>query len=674
MAAGLWAGTVAGLVDGSFALARGGTDSLFLLTAGGLLALVGAIVAIPLHAVARVAAAWWRPLWRQTNRPWAWLVSGLALAMASGVVLFAVSASYLERNTPPHVAFRLTVIAVAISPVVVALTPGLAGLVARFRHGPAALGLAVAAAGLTLAPGLLRVTTLLDLRWCWVMAAFVVAFPLLSFALGRDRPRAARAALAASIVGLALVVGSLVTLQTSAQVRLIAARYAPLSGPVARIAAVGLRRAPAELTSPGASTQRRAATEPSEALPSPPTIPTHTPAEPEPKDRPHFFLLSVDALRADRLGLYGYERPTSPRIDRFFGAGAVFERAYSASPVTERALPAIFGGIYPSMCVEALSGKRHRLSPQRILLAERLTAAKYLTVALLTAFMVREDRLDQGLSKVDLRPLKEGDFGRKPSADYITDLGLEYVDRHQQGARGRPLFLWLHYFEPHEPYTAPDEYRLWDDGGKRPEHATDRYDATILYTDTAIGRFLDGLQERQLLDSSLVVLVGDHGEEFLDHGGYNHDSSVYDEQVRVPLAIRLPGAKPSRILAPVSLVDFMPTVLELLDIPVQQGLAGRSHARAVLGQGPAEARPVFLEQFKRKGEHLETVAVVAGRHKLIRGLDEDLWELYDLEQDPREQHNLVEEDPQTFVRLRAILREHLRTARAAGAVRPDATF
>ncbi|MCS6799855.1 MAG: sulfatase-like hydrolase/transferase, partial [Myxococcota bacterium] len=355
----------------------------------------------------------------------------------------------------------------------------------------------------------------------------------------------------------------------------------------------------------------------------------------------HLLLLTIDALRADHLGAYGYARPTSPALDALATRAVLFERAYAQAPHSSHSLASLMTGEYVHELV-ALD----RPLPSATL-ATALAAAGYRTEGyfITGVFYTDGDRL---------APYRDGRFGfavhdgRDEPAEARTDRVLAAFERLR--AEGEPpTLLWAHYFDVHEPYTETTF-------GTSP---IDRYDGDILRTDRAIGRLLRELPGRLSRDL-IVVVTADHGEEFREHGGVYHGTSVYDEQVRVPLLIVAPDLPPRRVHAPVELVDLAPTLLGMLGVPVPPSMRGDDLRALALGRLD-DAGPAFASV-------RSTRMVVAWPYKLITDLRLGLVSLFDLAADPRERRNLARDRPEVVRRLETELAAWLDAMRKA----PDA--
>lgn len=391
----------------------------------------------------------------------------------------------------------------------------------------------------------------------------------------------------------------------------------------------------------------------------------------EPPSR-NLLLIVVDTLRADRLGAYGNERPVSPEIDALAASGVRFERAYASAPWTQPSVASILTGLVPAThgadrLLRVLPGSAHTL-------AERLQEAGYGTGAVVSHYLIGPRfGFDQGFETfVHGTALGEGRF----STPGVTERGGELLGRFAR--EGRPFFLLLHYFDPHYSYERhPDVGFASSEGVGRlrgdesvealrgldppPEaeearFVRDLYDEEIRFTDAGIGRLLRSLSRLGLDDSTVVVLVSDHGEEFWERGWLGHTRTLHDELVRVPLIIRSPGAEPRAVADPVALVALAPTLLDLLGVP-GTGFQARSFAPRVRRGSGAPPESIYLEtEYFRHGERLAGAerkhAVVEGHLKLVEDRVTGARALYDLDADPDELHPLSAANPALEERLR----------------------
>lgn len=365
-----------------------------------------------------------------------------------------------------------------------------------------------------------------------------------------------------------------------------------------------------------------------------------------PPKRPNVLLVTIDTLRADHLGTYGYARPTSPGIDAFAARSAVFENAHSSSSWTLPSLASIHTSLLSTThgCWKISS----RLEPEFTTAAELLRDAGYDTAMVAChIFLSAQYGLQQGFTHVDdelVRP--PSDAAEAISSPGVTERGVRFLERKAAAAEDVPWFLWLHYFDPHDAYLPHEGYS--EEFGTGAE--IDLYDGEIAFTDHHVGLVLEKLAELGLEDDTIVVITADHGEEFGEHGFRRHGYSLYQEAVRIPLVVRVPGGAPRRIPEVVSNVDLLPTLLEAcgLEVGRLQGatcaheLEGRSLLAAIRGTDALPPGAAVSEVRWHDGQDLR--ALREGSWKLVEDQSADRktdqGALYDLARDPGEKTDL----------------------------------
>ena len=351
--------------------------------------------------------------------------------------------------------------------------------------------------------------------------------------------------------------------------------------------------------------------------------------------RPRIVLLVViDALRADATAAGGGQRSVTPRLDELAARGGAFTQARAAASATWPSVPALMTGRYPGGLRWARRGSPPALDGANTTLAERLSAAGFHTAAVVSNYLrYRLSSLGQGFRQFE--SVLPADASKEQRAD-TSPLFAARARRILQDHNDGKLFLYLHFIDPHHPYRVRA-------GFTRGSGARARYEGEIAYADHHVGAVLDALEELGLWRDTLVIITGDHGEEFGEHGGRFHGETLYDEGLRVPLVFAGAGLAPGRSGAPVSLVDVVPTVLQLVGIerPGPGTLHGRSLVADLHGQPPAEAprRPVFAQTGPWKADSRVAV-VAAGRIKVITDRRQRVFEQYDLAADPVEANDL----------------------------------
>jgi arylsulfatase A-like enzyme len=439
-------------------------------------------------------------------------------------------------------------------------------------------------------------------------------------------------------------------------------------------------------------------------------------AGPPPHPRPNVLLITLDAVRADRLGAYGYRLETTPALDGLARKGVRFADASVAWPKTWPSMAALITGRYPTSNGVRLRPRRP-LPAENVTLAEALRDAGYATGAVVTNVNLgRAFGFDQGFDRfveswVDeaLRQTGQPTFENAPglvkrftNASITTRQAIELLG--ELGAR-RPFFVWLHYIDPHGPYLPPPEYARLFTGARRAapvrleevppyqrqidpetgETATDiafyaaQYDREIRYVDDQLGLLFAMLAGRGLARNTLIVVTSDHGES-LDENRYylEHGNVPYQSNAAVPLIFALEGRLARRVVdAPVGVIDVYPTILDLAGAPPQPGVQGTS--LVPLLEGSRDGGPAFV--FVESG-HVEPtqLSVRRGPWKLVhlRSPRDRIWlarrevELYDLSRDPHERDDARAEYPGVAAELEAALAAWLRdTPRFAGGGRTD---
>jgi choline-sulfatase len=377
-----------------------------------------------------------------------------------------------------------------------------------------------------------------------------------------------------------------------------------------------------------------------------------TDASPRPAvvHRPNVVLITIDTLRADRLGAWGYPRGTSPRLDALAGRGLRFHWAFAQGAQTKVSMPSVFTGRYFSE-VDRSPDSWATIWPENITLAERLRDAGYHTAGFPAhRFFLPSYGLNQGFVDWDLTLVNK--YGPRmvnvSTSGQTTDLVLEWLGRHAPDAG--PFYLWIHYFDPHHFYQSHDQPTDLGDSD------SDRYDEEIRFTDEHVGRLLDVLDERGWGRNTYVLVHGDHGEGFGEHDYRYHGQHLFNDQVRVPLIVAGPGL-PGRVVdTPVPLLDVVPTVLDLAGLRRPPELPGLSLLPFGAPGAGVTRGPVFIEMV-RDSNHSDRRAIIDWPWKYQWGITFDEYTLFDLSVDPEEKNDLSAGEPEVRARLNARLRQ-----------------
>jgi arylsulfatase A-like enzyme len=392
-------------------------------------------------------------------------------------------------------------------------------------------------------------------------------------------------------------------------------------------------------------------------------------------DATHLVIVSIDTLRADALGTYGNPVVRSPAIDAFASEAVVFEHHISSAPTTLASHTALFTGTAPH--THGVPRNDYIVPDSNRMLPELLVAHGWSTAAFLGAVPIAShSNWTQGFEHVDEDFDRHRDHGvvsqtQRDGVD-VTNATLSWLDARDDD---RPLFLFVHYFDVHAPYEPPAEFREGYEidpsipkagtmrhldkvrrmrpGPTRDKHVRtleNLYLAGVTWTDAEVGRLLDGLRTRGILDDAVVILTSDHGETYAAHEEvFNHGATVYDETIRTPFIVRFPGGwrGGSRVSEVVSNIDVTPTLLDLWDLP-REPVEGRSVRTLLSGQEGWTPRPAFAEATKphvgkQAGWHNDPMdkAIRTETAKLILSPRRaDRVERFDLVADPAEANPL----------------------------------
>lgn len=341
-------------------------------------------------------------------------------------------------------------------------------------------------------------------------------------------------------------------------------------------------------------------------------------------------LISIDALRADHLGVYGSTRGTSPHIDALASEGVVFDAAYCPTPHTSYSITSLMTGKYMRPLLALGLGDDSETWAAILRKYGYKTAAFYPPAV----FFIDEDKFASfENSHLDF------EYAKVEFADPV--LRAQQVESYlQKASPSIPLFLWVHFFEPHEPYVMHAAHPY---GGDHPTDI-DAYDSEIAAADEGIGNIVATIRAQR--PHAVIIVTADHGEEFGDHGGRYHGTTVYEEQVRVPLIVVAPRIQPHHVTVPVQTIDLLPTVISALNIPKAPRIRGRDDGAAI-AKGATDDGFAFSET--------DTMTLVAKKNdRLICTRAVDACALYDVATDPHEQHDIAAANPDRVHELRAL--------------------
>ena len=367
----------------------------------------------------------------------------------------------------------------------------------------------------------------------------------------------------------------------------------------------------------------------------------------------NLLFVTIDTLRPDRLGAYGSAAGLTPHLDRLAAEGIVFENALAHVPVTLPSHATLFTAKLPPRHGVHDNGT-FRLGAEHETLALRLKSRSYETAAFVGAFVLdARFGLDRGFDRYDDYYGEKRAFASFTELERNAEAVLRPADAWLGERGGEPWFAWVHLFDPHAPYEAPEPFRS--------RFASDPYGAEVAYVDSALGDFLSKLASRGQLEETLVVVAGDHGESLGEHGEATHGTFAYNSTLSVPWILWARGLEPSRFSPRVRLVDVAPTVLDLLGIDPPASVDGSSLRAFLRAPSGYEVPDSYFEALN---PHLTRDwaplrGVVRGRHKFI---DLPVAELYDLAADPKEETNVVSGRAALASELRGVLEAELEGA------------
>ncbi len=367
-------------------------------------------------------------------------------------------------------------------------------------------------------------------------------------------------------------------------------------------------------------------------------------------------LVTIDALRADHVSAYGYARNTTPHIDRLAERGTLFEAAYCPTPHTSYSITSLMTGKYMRPLLSLGIGDDSETWASWLRRYGYQTAGFYPPAVFF-------------IDKARFRPFHE----RALDFEYVkvefadTKLRLAQISSYLSGAANdKPLFMWVHFFEPHEPYEMHHEHPFGERG-----RATDidRYDSEIAAVDSAVGAIVALVEARR--PGAIVIVTADHGEEFGEHGGRYHGSTVYEEQVRVPLIVAGHGVAHQRVASVAQTIDLLPTTLSALGIPRPPRIRGRDLGASLSGASNNGTEPGLA--FAETDDY---TLLAEGEFRLVCARKADVCALYNAKSDPLERHDLSAENRDLVAAMKLqsirVARDHGKYESSSGADLPSA--
>src|SRR5580658_8375325 len=359
-----------------------------------------------------------------------------------------------------------------------------------------------------------------------------------------------------------------------------------------------------------------------------------TPTSAPKSSPPDVYLITIDTLRADHVGCYGYKQVETPALDALAADGVRFTQAFTHSPITNTSHITIMTGLLPS--VHGVTDFGIPLSPQHVTAAELLKKQGYQTAAFIGAVILDSNTLapglDRGFDFYDNFPAKTD---TKERWDRVERRGMEVVE-HAEAWFGKhragPHFVWVHLFDPHDPYEPPPPF-----SEKYKDHL---YDGEIAYADSAVAHWIAFLKKAGVYDNAIIIVTGDHGEGLGEHGEETHGLFLYDSTLHIPLLLKLPAAahRGTVIGAQVRTTDILPTILSVTGAAAPPELNGESLLPLIVNQSAPSNRELFGEtDYPLRWGWAPLRALRSETAKLIKA---PRPELYDLQSDPKELKNL----------------------------------
>jgi arylsulfatase A-like enzyme len=383
-------------------------------------------------------------------------------------------------------------------------------------------------------------------------------------------------------------------------------------------------------------------------------LPSKTPPE-----RPDIIIITVDTLRADRLGSYGYARKTTPHLDELLASGILFANARVVEPLTNPSLCSMMTSMYPQDHGASRNGLRMR--PGLDSLPRVLEDYGYMSVAFVGNWTLRNklsglgEHFEQYIEVLN-RKRWAGFLRSEASAEDLTDSAMDWLDDYLDREHRGPFVLWVHYVDPHAPYRLHEQFAerlaIPTTAGKTPPQ--DRYDTEVAFVDQEIGRLLRRVHLR-LSEPPLIVFASDHGESLGEHGYWGHGRNLREPGLWIPMGLSWKGhVEPAVVSAPALNIDLAPTVLGLLDVQKPQSFRGFDWTDVFQGQAAPMGRITHYQAHRgaviskhesnlarRKG--LLAVALIDGTVKEVWRIDRQTYQVWDLETDALERRNLAGE-------------------------------
>jgi arylsulfatase A-like enzyme len=413
----------------------------------------------------------------------------------------------------------------------------------------------------------------------------------------------------------------------------------------------------------------------SAAPPAPPVVTASAsvsvaPAPPPPPSGPpgklNVLLITIDSLRAD-MPWTGYGRDIAPALTAFEKKAVDYTHAYSVSSYTAMSLAGLLAGRYPGELER--SGYFFSSYPESVVMFPGLLRkAGVRTLAAHAHFYFDKEHggLHRGFDQWEI--VKGITQNNKTDENITSPKHLELAERllGDKANADKPFFAWFHFMDPH------DEYMPHAGFGPYGKSARDKYDAEVAFTDQHVGKLLDWVATQPWANSTAIIVSSDHGEAFGEHKMRRHGFELYEMLVRVPLLVWAPGVTPRRIDTPRSAIDLAPTIMDLEGAPAEPSFHGKSLVPELYGQTgkEPEARDVIVD-LPRTSDNDRRRALIHGHHKIIAWGDDYSWELFDIGDDPLEEHDLKKKDPALFADMKQRYKDAMKAVKDVCPIHTD---
>jgi arylsulfatase A-like enzyme len=341
------------------------------------------------------------------------------------------------------------------------------------------------------------------------------------------------------------------------------------------------------------------------------------------------ILITFDDTRYDHMGFNGYSRNITPNIDILAEQSTIFTRAYTNTPWTTPSLASILTGLLP--CEHGLRYFDQRLDESTITLPMILSMSGYYNVGYVSHFLITErHRFHRGFDIYDYSVLLKGNPHKITTSKELSDRAIQSLENITKDEnRTGPFFMWVHYFDAHDDFLRHSEF---DFGPKY----VDMYDSEIAFQDNQVGRFLNKIDESGIKNKTIIVVTADHGEEFFDHGWVSHGHTLYEETVRIPLFIYVPGFKPEISDAIVTEIQITPTLLSMLSVYMPPNLKNQTIPYSGCKFEPYNATVYFESR-----EFSNLTGILDNEYKLVQDNKRNSTKLFNLGDDPMENKNIL---------------------------------